>query len=140
MKSLVKLAENEEAKAAADMKLATDYLSKVQNSLEGLVNYQNEYIGQFQQNIGKQFSINQLNQYRNFLSQLTMGIEQQQQVIARAHEIYEKKRRFWLEKHNRTRALKKAMENYHLDEQNAEEIKEQNLQDEFSMQKRNRDI
>ena len=132
IKSLVSIAEGEENDAARELRTAIEQLERTEKSLKDLQTYQTEYIAQYNQSTGKQTTIQQLNQYRNFLTQIDAGISQQYQVIAQAQKEVEIKRQFWLDKHNRTRALLKAMENYLLEEQQEQNQKEQKLQDEFS--------
>jgi len=132
-KSIVDLAENEEAVAASAMSKAIAQYEKMKNSLSELEKYEGEYQDKFRTFEGQQFSIHQLNEYRRFLTQINQGISQQQKSIEAALQEVAAKRAAWIEKHNRTRALSKVLENYKLEEQIEEDEREQNLQDEFSM-------
>lgn len=136
LKSILNLAKNEESSAAKEMRLAMDWLEKLQKSLSDLSQYHNEYKASWQDSIGKNYSIDQLNQYRNFLAQIDNGIRQQKQQIEQAQHDFTEKKQLWLGRRARTKALSKVMENYHYKEKRQDQQREQKLQDEFAARRK----
>jgi len=131
MQSIVKIASNEEETAAKGLAVAIDNLDKQGNALQELIVFREDYSVRFHNTVNT--SAMAIQQFHNFVAQLNKGIEHQQKILVQAKESIEEQRQIWIERHNRTRALTKVVDNYLKQEHESEEKLEQKLLDEFAM-------
>ncbi len=131
MQSMVKIASNEEEAAAKALADAIGNLDKQGSALQELVAFREDYSIKFHNTVNT--SAMAIQQFHNFIAQLNKGIEHQQKILVQAKESIDEQRQVWIERHNRTRALDKVVDNYLKQEHESEEKLEQKLLDEFAM-------
>lgn len=130
--SVVKIAESEEHKAMQNYGQYQRRLEEQKGHLEQLVKYRSEYLAQFQQRAEAGISVQQMQRYRAFISQLDSGIEEQNRVIGSIKQELEAKRREWFSKRTRTQAIDKVVEQHLTNEQLQDSKREQKENDEYS--------
>lgn len=130
MQSIVKIANNEEDTAAKGLAAAIENLDKQGKALQELIIFREDYSARFHKTSNT--NAMSIQQFHNFVAQLNHGIEHQQKVVVQAEQAIEEQRSIWIERHNRTRALNKVVENYVKQEHESEEYLEQKLLDEFA--------
>ena len=131
MQSIVKIANKEEEAAARALAEAIDNLDKQGKALQELIVFKKDYAERFHKTSNT--NAMSIQQFHNFIAQLNQGIEHQQKIIVQAEEHIEEQRQLWIERHNRTRALNKVVENYAKQELDSAEKLEQKLLDEQAM-------
>ncbi len=130
--SVVKIAESEEHKAMQSYGQYQQRLEEQKGHLGQLVEYRSEYLAQFQQRAEVGISVQQMQRYRAFISQLDSGIEEQNRVIGSIKLDLEAKRREWFSKRTRTQAIDKVVEQHLTNEQLQDNKREQKENDEYS--------
>ncbi|VAW72073.1 hypothetical protein MNBD_GAMMA12-3040 [hydrothermal vent metagenome] len=131
MQSIVNIASNEEEVAAKGLADAINNLDRQGAALQELISFREDYSVKFHQTVNT--SAMAIQQFHDFISQLNQGIEHQQKILLQAEEAIEEQRQLWIERHNRTRALNKVVENYVRQEHESDEKLEQKLLDEYAM-------
>ncbi len=130
--SVVKIAESEEQKAIQAFGHCQQQLEKHKGRLQQLTEYRNEYQTQFDQRAGNGMSVAQMQSYRAFISQLDLGIEEQNRVIGLTTLELEAKRREWFARRTKTKAIDKVIEQHVTKEQAQESKRDQKECDERS--------
>ncbi len=130
--SVVKIAESEEQKAIQAFGYCQQQLEVHKGRLRQLTEYRNEYQTQFDQRAGNGISVAQMQSYRAFISQLDLGIEEQNRVIGSTTLELEAKRREWFSKRTKTKAIDKVIEQHVTKEQAQESKRDQKECDERS--------
>ncbi len=130
--SVVKIAESEEHKAIQAFGHCQQQLEMHKGRLRQLMEYRNEYQQQFNQRASNGISVAQMQSYRAFISQLDLGIEEQNRVIGSTTLEVEAKRREWFTKRTKTKAIDKVIEQHITKEQAQESKRDQKECDERS--------
>lgn len=130
MQSIVKIANNEEDTAAKGLAAAIDNLEKQRKSLQDLIAFREDYSARFHETSNT--NALSIQQFHSFVAQLNHGIEHQQKIVVQAEQAIAEQRAIWVERHNRTRALNKVVENYVKQEHESAEYLEQKMLDEFA--------
>ncbi len=131
MQSIVNIASNEEDVAAKGLAEAINNLDRQGVALQELISFREDYSRKFHKTVNTNALA--IQQFHHFVSQLNQGIEHQQKILLQAEDAIEEQRQLWIERHNRTRALNKVVENYVRQEHESEEKLEQKLLDEYAM-------
>lgn len=138
MQSIVKIASKEEEVAAKGLAAAIENLDRQGKALHELIAFREDYSERFHKTVNTNAMA--IQQFHSFVAQLNQGIEHQQKVLLQAEQSIEENRQIWIERHNRTRALNKVVENYVQQEHETEEKLEQKLLDEFAMRTSNKQL
>ncbi len=128
--SVVKIAASAEQKAIQAFGRCQQQLEMHKGRLRQLMEYRNEYQQQFDQHARNGMSVAQMQSYRAFISQLDLGIEEQNRVIGSMTLEMEAKRREWLTKRTKTKAIDKVIEQHISKEQAQESRRDQKESDE----------
>ena len=136
MASVAKIAESDEQKAAQALGECQQKLEVCRDRLEQLVGYRSEYLSAFNEKAGHGISINQMQRFRSFISQLDHGIEEQQRAIGDAQLEVELKRQEWFGKRTKTKAMGKVVEQHRYQEQLIAGKRDQKESDERAQVKR----
>lgn len=130
--SVVKIAESEEHKAMQSYGQYQQQLEEQKGRLGQLVEYRAEYLAQLQERAEVGISVQQMQRYRAFISQLDNGMEEQNRVIGSIKLELEAKRHEWFSKRTRTQAIDKVVEQHLTNEQQQDNKREQKESDEYS--------
>lgn len=107
---IVDLAEKKEEDAVQALGLSQQKLEEARKGLENLKTFRQNYAEQFQQAGSQGFSIQQLNEYRAFLSKLNNAFSDQERLIERAEELVRQRKVAWEETHRNSLGVKKIQE------------------------------
>ncbi|RLA05164.1 MAG: flagellar export protein FliJ [Gammaproteobacteria bacterium] len=132
-----KLAENKEKSATEEMVVARNSHQGHEHKLGDLVRYRVEYIEQFHSRAKSGMQSSQLQQYKQFISQLDVAIQQQQQIVSDASQVLDKSQNHWREKHSHKKAISRVVNRFKKQENSSEEKKQQADLDEHNTQKHN---
>ena len=125
------LAIKQEEFAVIELGKANSQLELMQNQLDKLYQYRDEYSHQFTQ-AGSNIQSNTLQDYIHFINNLNTGInhllEQIEEQKKRCEEVREK----WLDKHQQVDIYQKVKDKFLTDETKQQEKQEQKLTDESS--------
>jgi flagellar FliJ protein len=121
---------------AENEKKALEGLGKVQTEkqgaltqLENLLQYQQEYINKHNDNNGKGLTIQQLVEFRAFISKLDKAIDEQKNEISQMEKNVILARKNWEMHHHKTKGIEKVCDGAAKEEMKMEEKREQNEQD-----------
>lgn len=107
--SVIRIAEDEERKAFADLAKCREEIQGQEQKLEELIEYREEYHQDMRQT-GDSAMIQQIQNRYSFLQKLEQAIGGQQQQISSWSEQEARLQKVWMEKRVRCRALNKATE------------------------------
>ncbi len=103
-----------------------------QQQLDNLKNYYQEYHGRFDDHSHKGLNINQLMEFKAFLSKLESAIEDQQQGLGLLNAEIDRLTVNWQMKRYKTQSLQKVCDSARKEEARAKDLLEQKEQDERS--------
>ncbi len=130
LKPVAKIAENKERDAARMLGDCQRVLKEHEARLEELITYRQEYTEHFQQ-LGKEgLPAGKAHEYRAFLHQLNLSIENQRERVESTQQELEEKKRYWTTVRSRAKALEKVVSNHIQQETRLEARKEQRESDE----------
>ncbi len=132
LKPVVRVAEGREQQAARALGAARVRLGQVQQQLEELRRYHDDYRQRFQQAGATGMGAVQLADYQQFLHKLGQAIEQQGQQVAQARQEAEAKRALWFASRGKVRMLDTVVARYRAIEEQQVLRREQREQDERS--------
>lgn len=130
--SVAKVMEHREQDAARRVGLSAQHRDRQRLRLQELTSFKSEYLLQFQSLIEIGMGATALHDYHQFLNQLELAINQQQQCVQVADDEYENYRCEWLAHKSRMNAIDKVVNRYQTQEQLAEDKREQHESDEYS--------
>lgn len=127
-----RVAHSKEQKAARHMGESHKTLQEEQTKLAQLRQYHQEYLQRFDTAAKKGIGVNQLQEYRAFLSKLDTAIRQQEGIVATRKVDHNSKKNNWKETHTRSQALKNVVDRYQKQERKAADHNEQKESDDRS--------
>jgi flagellar FliJ protein len=133
VKPIIKVAENRERAAARALSDAQRIVQERQARLQDLIRYREEYRADMTARGRAGVSAQSLRGMLGFLGKLDQAVEQQDQAVKAAERELDEKRRQWLEKHFRAKALDHVRDRYLTDERRAANRKEQKESDERAL-------
>ena len=113
---IANLAHDSEREAAKALGSALKNLDDQVEQLDNLIRYQADYNQRLNSSASTGMNAQNLNEYIEFLSKLSIAIDRQEQVIEQAKKILEEKKQFWFSKRGRSKALDSVLERYVQDE------------------------
>ncbi|ABM00499.1 flagellar export protein FliJ [Shewanella amazonensis] len=132
--TVLKLAQDAEEQAALQLRSAQLELGRLKQQLDALNQYRLDYMRQLSGQEGKNISASYYQQFHRFIKQIDQAIGQQVQSVTGAETQLEHRRRHWLEKQQKRKAVELLLK-HKADKREAKEARlEQKLLDEFAMQ------
>lgn len=129
---VIEMAERAEREAAQALGRCQQQLRLAQGKLGELERYRGDYqqqwISQGQQGVSGQWLMN----YQRFLTQLETAIGQQRQAAAWQQDNVDKARAVWQQRYARLEGLRKLVQRYLQEAQQAQDRREQKMLDEFA--------
>lgn len=129
---VIEMAERAEREAAQVLGRCQQQLRQAQGKLGELERYRGDYqqqwISQGQQGVSGQWLMN----YQRFLTQLETAIGQQRQAAAWQQDNVDKARAVWQQRYARLEGLRKLVQRYLQEAQQAQDRREQKMLDEFA--------
>ena len=129
---VIEMAERAEREAAQALGRCQQQLRQAQGKLGELERYRGDYqqqwISQGQQGVSGQWLMN----YQRFLTQLETAIGQQRQAAAWQQDNVDKARAVWQLRYARLEGLRKLVQRYLQEAQQAQDRREQKMLDEFA--------
>ncbi len=132
--TVLKLALDAEEQAAAQLKAAQLERAKRQQQLDALNRYRLDYMQQIGAQQGRQISASYYQQFHRFIKQIDEAIAQQVQSVGAADNQLEHRRRHWLEKQQKRKAVELLLQHKAEKREAKEARQEQKMLDEFSIQ------
>ncbi|TNF38132.1 MAG: flagellar export protein FliJ [Gammaproteobacteria bacterium] len=127
MQPVARHAETIEEKAVQMFARAQQDLADMENQLQQLLSYRDEYARQLQ---GQGMNIQRMRDYQMFLQKINTTIDQAHVEIEKRSLIVEQKKNEWLKCRGRSKALNSVVEKYRQEERMQQERREQKEQDE----------
>ncbi|MBF0266911.1 MAG: flagellar export protein FliJ [Gammaproteobacteria bacterium] len=125
------LVEKQEESAVIELGKANSQLELMQNQLDKLYQYRDEYSQQFNRT-GTNVKSNTLQDYIHFINNLNTGINHLLEQIEQQKKRCEQVRKVWLEKHQQVDIYQKVKDKFLTDEMIQQEKQEQKITDEIS--------
>lgn len=129
LKIIVDLNATDEKKALEALGKAQRKKQQLQAKLEELQQYQQDYKIKFQAISETGVNINQLLEFRAFISKLELAIEGQKKAVLELEEEVSFVRKTWERKHQKTKSLQKVCDTALEEEVKMEDKREQKEQD-----------
>jgi flagellar FliJ protein len=127
---IVDLKANQEQQALQTFGKCQGQHQEAVKQIEHLTNYRQEYLDKFNVKGSAGVSIHQLQEFRAFVIKLDTAIAGQEKVLQDLTEKLTKKRKVWLQAHQKTNSLQKVQDSAVNMEQIQVEKREQKEQDE----------
>lgn len=127
MQPVARHAESIEQKAVQVFARAQQDLADMENQLQQLLSYREEYARQLS---GQGMNIQRMRDYQAFLQKITVAIDQAYVEIEKRSLAVEQKKNAWLKCRGRSKALNMVVEKYIHEEYQQQERREQKEQDE----------
>lgn len=127
MRPLVEIARNRELEAGRRLGVVQRRLEEAQAQLDELKRYRDEYAARLRG--GASLTARELGEFRVFLQKLELAIEQQGKRVEEEALRLRQSRQTWLQRHQRTSALDKVLENYRDEERKEMQRREQRESD-----------
>jgi flagellar FliJ protein len=131
IQTLVELKAEQEKNALKVLGLSQQKLTDIQNQVENLKNYRQEYQDNFNQLGGSGLKIAQLLEFKSFIAKLDQAILGQEQAMGQCKEELAAKRKAWESIHHKTNSLQKI-----LDSSIAVETKQKNSREQLDQDER----
>ncbi|MDH5301480.1 MAG: flagellar export protein FliJ [Gammaproteobacteria bacterium] len=134
---ITKTQEDDMAKALAECQRR---FQAHQKQLDDLQLYFQQYSAQIVQESSGGLNISRYQNMQAFLGNLTKAIEQQKRVVEQVRREYEHKRKLWMNKHNRNKAID-AVSQHHRQQEDAQDEKklQRDIDDRSSRQRGGKD-
>lgn len=132
MKPVNRLAEQQEQQSAIIYSQCQSRVQELENQLQKLYNYRNDYNQQMTQLSRQGVGSHRLQDTLMFMNNLNNSIETMLLQIQVQKKVCEEKKKLWLEKHNKKRIYGKVTEKYTRAEQLISNKNEQKLLDEYN--------
>ena len=128
--TLVELSSEKETAALKDLGVAQRKSIELQNQIESLKKYRQEYQDKLSHLGNGGLTIDQLIEFRSFIDKLDKAIVGQESVLSQCREQVLLKRRAWENLHKKTGSLQKILDSATVSEMKHEHKREQAEQDE----------
>ena len=129
LKPVQEIADNREQAAAQRMLLSEAEWRRQQERLDELNCYRAEYSHHFEQSCSTGIDSVRLQDYRRFLSNINIAIEQQRRVVAVTQKKHQADKQVWLDLRTKAKAIDKAVQRIREKEAQIDERQEQRLLD-----------
>ncbi|NKF50224.1 flagellar export protein FliJ [Shewanella sp. WXL01] len=134
LKTVLKIAADEEEVASLQLKSARLELQKGQNQLTALNDYRLDYMKQIGAQQGQSLSASQYHQFHRFIKQIDDAIAQQVSAVKESEKQVGYRQENWQQKQQKRKAVEMLIEKKRLAAQAAEAKREQKASDEFAIQ------
>lgn len=132
---LIKVQKEREESLQAQFVKAQQAYVQAEQKYQGLANYRTEYIQQSLQEGSVGLGGRQFNQYVSFISKLDQALTQQGRVVQQSRNVAEQRRQSWLKMQTKRKGLEKLVEQALAKAQQAADKQQQNLADEYALQR-----
>jgi len=129
-KSVVRVAEAREKQAASALGEAQAELESRVARLEELQHYQQDYQIRFNESAGHGLAAFQIRDFKHFLANLKLAIEQQETIVSLAQRVVEERKQAWFSKRGMLKSYDNVLDRYYSEELTVENKREQNETDE----------
>jgi flagellar FliJ protein len=133
MKPLTNVAGSRERTAARELGDYRRMLSAAESKLSELLTYREEYSRKLDSTAGG-IDVQQMRDYRAFLTKLNDAIQHQQARVEKSRREYEHRRHLWFVARTKAMALGKVVERYQAQEKTSADRREQADSDERALQ------
>lgn len=130
IKTIVDIKATQEKNALEALGAVQRKLQNMQNQVDGLINYRQEYRERFEQLGAKGVNVAQLLEFRSFIEKLDKAIIGQERVLDSIDAELKAKRKIWEGLHHKTQSLQKVCDSALVVEMKQEAKREQLEQDE----------
>ena len=134
MKPLTHVAESRERSAARELGDYRRALGTAESKLAELLTYREEYNRKLDSTAGGGIDVQQMRDYRVFLTKLNDAIQHQQARVDKSRREYEHRRHLWFVARTKAMALGKVVERYQHQERSQADKREQADSDERAIQ------
>ena len=124
-----------EEKAASAYQQAQAYVTENQQRLDGLLQYRTDYFHKIQEKAAGGLEALSFTHHKSFITKLDKACEQQQNIINDAKKAAEQRKGQWLEQQKKRKAVEMLLDKKAQVVQARIEREEQNMADEFALQK-----
>ncbi|NOT13627.1 MAG: flagellar export protein FliJ [Methylococcaceae bacterium] len=130
IKTLVELKAEQEKNALKGLGIYQRKLTELENQVESLKSYRNEYQESFNQLGRDGIKISQVLEFKSFIDKLDQAIEGQEHAMCLCKEELMQKRKMWESIHHKTNGLQKVLDSTIAVETQLKSRKEQSEMDE----------
>ena len=138
LEPVVRVAKNQKQQAASALGEAQTALTQAESRLAEFKAYREEYIRRFHEAGSLGMGAVQMEDYRKFLHNLSLAIDQQEDVVIQNIRVVEERRQQWFAMRGKAQMLDQVVNRYQNEEQRDLDRKEQGEQDERSQHPRQR--
>lgn len=124
------LEQRREQEALALMAKTQERCQTMQQRLDDLNQYQQDYRAQMRESQQGVVAVSRLQVWQAFIAQLEQVIEQQQQQVTQVNATLEERRKNWRQAYERQRGMEKFIASCREQEQRESDSREQKIQDE----------
>jgi len=137
LKLVCDLAARKEQQALDHLRQARRALDLQQKQLDDLKNYHQQYLHSMKMAFQGQVDIQRIQVFQGFVAQIQAAIEQQQTVVARAQQLFERSSAVWQSCHQKRKSYEDLVSRYRQQEVSAtEKILEKRIEDDFQTRQR----
>lgn len=126
--------EKEEKAAVAYQQAQTNVVQN-QQRLDGLVQYRTDYFHKIQEKAAGGLKAMSFSHHKSFITKLDKACEQQQNIINDAQKAADQRKGMWLEQQKKRKAVDMLLDKKAKELQVKIDREEQNMADEFALQK-----
>lgn len=131
---VLQLAQQKEEAAQQELLQAHTRLQREQDKLVQLQQYQAEYVDNLKAQTGRQMSALQYQTMTQFISRLSVAISEQRRQIQMVGMAVERVEAKWRELYQKRQKMGELIERYKMEEAREQDLREQKLVDEASLQ------
>jgi|SRR5690554_1786926 len=131
---VLQLAQQKEEAAQQELLQAHTRLQREQDKLVQLQQYQAEYVDNLKAQTGRQMSALQYQTMTQFISRLSVAISEQRRQIQMVGMAVERVEAKWRELYQKRQKMGELIERYKMEEAREQDLREQKLLDEASLQ------
>lgn len=131
---VLQLAQQKEEAAQQELLQAHTRLQREQDKLVQLQQYQAEYVDNLKAQTGRQMSALQYQTMTQFISRLSVAISEQRRQIQMVGMAVERVEAKWRELYQKRQKIGELIERYKMEEAREQDLREQKLLDEASLQ------
>lgn len=127
--------KDKEDKYARDFQLAQQAVQQNQQKLAGLEQYRLDYLRQLNQKASQGLGSQHYHQHHAFIGKLDKACQQQTQVLSNARLVADQRKVQWLAQQRKRKAVEHLLEQQARQQQQRSDRHEQQLLDEFALQR-----
>ncbi len=137
LKVVCDLAARKEQQALNHLQQARHALELQRQQLLDLQSYREQYSARMKQSLSGRIEVQQIQVYQSFIGQIETAITQQENVVARAEQLFQRSSAVWQQCHQKMKAYADLVQRYRKEEQLlAEKRMEKQLDDDFTTRMR----